>query len=125
MQAAAAQVNARIDPQLKSSGDAALASAGLTPTQAVRSLWEFASLHASSPEDIVSFLRPGQKEPAVKNPAAEKEELVRMAEENAGLFERRLQGAGVDPALFSSLDALFEDLKDRAWDEAEREGSPT
>jgi hypothetical protein len=125
MQAAAAQVNARIDPQLKSSGDAALASAGLTPTQAVRSLWEFASLHASSPEDIVSFLRPGQKEPAVKNPAAEKEELVQMAEETAGLFERRLQGAGVDPALFSSLDALFEDLKDRAWDEAEREGSPT
>ncbi len=122
MQAATAQINARIDPQLKSKGDAALASAGFTPTQAVRFLWEFASLHASSPEDIVSFLRPGQKGIAAKNRAAQKEELLRIAEEKAGLFECRLKEAGADPALFSLLDAPLEDLKGRAWDEAEREG---
>ena len=37
------QVNARIDATLKATGDAGLAAAGYTPTQAVRALWALAS----------------------------------------------------------------------------------
>ena len=49
-----AQVNARMDSELKRSGDAALAKAGWTPTQAVRALWAFASKHATEPEKVAS-----------------------------------------------------------------------
>lgn len=49
-----AQVNVRMDSELKRAGDAALAKAGWTPTQAVRALWSFASKHASDPEKVAS-----------------------------------------------------------------------
>ncbi len=123
MQVATAQINARIDPQLKSRGDKALASAGFTPTQAVRSLWEFADRHASSPEDIARLLRPAQEEGGVRTSETERESLLRLADESAGLFEQRMKQAGVDPELFSSLDVPFEQLEKRAWDAAEQEGA--
>ena len=37
------QVNARMSRQLRNEGDAALARIGLSPTQAIRALWEKAS----------------------------------------------------------------------------------
>lgn len=35
------QMNVRLDRQLKEAGDAVLASLGMTPSQAVRELWEY------------------------------------------------------------------------------------
>lgn len=49
-----AQVNARMDSELKRAGDAALAKAGWTPTQAVRALWSFAAGHADDPDKVSS-----------------------------------------------------------------------
>lgn len=40
---AAVQLNIRIDPELKRRGDAVFARAGLTPSQAVRALWQAAA----------------------------------------------------------------------------------
>ena len=51
-----AQVNARVRPELKKSGEAALANAGYTPTKAIRLLYAFASEHASSPQAIADYL---------------------------------------------------------------------
>ena len=55
---ATAQINARIDPELKARGDEALAAAGLSPTQAIRALWELAARNADRPDAIGSALCP-------------------------------------------------------------------
>ena len=43
MTTTAAQINVRLDADLKRSGDAALSKAGMTPSQAVRALWQLAA----------------------------------------------------------------------------------
>lgn len=43
MTTTAAQINVRLDADLKRSGDAALSRAGMTPSQAVRALWQLAA----------------------------------------------------------------------------------
>lgn len=59
-----AQVNARIDAELKESGDAALAAAGLTPTQAVRLLWSLAVRYRDEPERLHEALDPDSAAPS-------------------------------------------------------------
>lgn len=61
---AQSQVNARIDANLKASGDAALAAAGLTPTQAVRMLWSLAVRYQDEPEKLRTALDPDSAEPS-------------------------------------------------------------
>lgn len=60
---AQSQVNARIDADLKATGDAALAAAGLTPTQAVRMLWSLAVRYQGEPEKLRAALDPDAAEP--------------------------------------------------------------
>lgn len=57
-----AQMNTRIDRRLKERGDAALARAGFTPSQAVRALWEFAAEHEYEPEAIEQALSLNQSQ---------------------------------------------------------------
>ena len=45
-----AQMNTRISRSLKERGDAALEKAGMTPSQAVRKLWDFAKPRKSARE---------------------------------------------------------------------------
>lgn len=52
----AVQMNTRLDSLLKKQGDAALAAAGYSPSQAVRSLWSFAARHAAQPERIANAI---------------------------------------------------------------------
>ena len=49
MAAAAAQLNVRIDPTLKKSGDSVLARNKLTPSDAVRGLWGYLARHQTVP----------------------------------------------------------------------------
>ena len=56
MALAMAQMNTRIDADLKQRGDAALKRAGYTPSQAVRALWEFAAAHVHEPEVVAQVL---------------------------------------------------------------------
>lgn len=51
------QMNTRISKQLKSDGDAALALIGLSPSQAVRALWEKAARRGEELEQIRAFLK--------------------------------------------------------------------
>lgn len=44
-----AQMNVRLDSQLKEAGDAVLASLGMTPSQAVRALWEYLVVNGCMP----------------------------------------------------------------------------
>lgn len=56
MGATMTQMNTRIDATLKTRGDEALARAGYTPSQAIRTLWEFAAAHALEPGEIRRIL---------------------------------------------------------------------
>ena len=99
MTTAAAQINVRLDADLKRSGDAALSRAGMTPSQAVRALWQLAASLADRPgalEDILlpSRVRAEQRErEKVKAQPSGDEELKRNAyadrygEEMSWLYE--------------------------------------
>lgn len=58
------QMNTRIERDLKQRGDAALARAGFSPSEAVRALWTFAAAHESEPHVVAQAL-------AIEDPHAE------------------------------------------------------
>lgn len=113
-----AQVNARIDAELKREGDAALAAAGLTPTQAVRALWELAVQLKDAPGQLRAVLFPNEQQ---REQAARDKELQRklkLAEEGANLMNKAFLKVGIEPPLegeFSSLS--YEELKELAYRE--------
>ncbi len=49
---ATSQINVRIDEDLRVQGNLALKAAGYAPSQAIRTLWEFAERHRFEPEVI-------------------------------------------------------------------------
>ena len=53
------QFNTRMERSLKQDGDAALKSAGYTPSEAVRALWRKAVKRAENPRAIVDLLEDG------------------------------------------------------------------
>ena len=72
-----AQINIRMDPTLKTSGDAVLSRLGVTPSDAVRALYEYLASEQDLPEGL-----------APKHVVAQ----THWAAENAGLALRLLQG---------------------------------
>lgn len=46
------QMNVRMDRQLKEAGDAVLSRMGMTPSQVVRSLWEYLVVQGKAPDGI-------------------------------------------------------------------------
>lgn len=57
------QVNVRISQALKDEGDAAFAAAGITPSEAIRMLYEFAAEHKQRPQAIRKALSPAEEDP--------------------------------------------------------------
>ena len=51
-----AQINVRLDAELKAAGDRALAEAGFTPSKAVRILWEKAARGGEDLRELQAFL---------------------------------------------------------------------
>lgn len=113
-----AQVNARIDANLKREGDDALAAAGLTPTQAVRALWELAVNLKDAPGQLRAALFPDERE---REDATREEELKRkfnLAEEGANLMNRTFLKFGIEPPREGESSNLgFEELKELAYRE--------
>lgn len=115
MPAATAQINVRLDAELKRNGDAALSASGMTPSQAVRSLWELASSMADRPGALCDILQPGQaKEEQRERRRAAKRKLA-LIDQGSTLFAAACSGAGIDTAGAMSLDD--EDLKRAAYAE--------
>lgn len=50
------QMNLRIDARVKERGDAALARVGYSPSQVVRTVWEFAAAHIHDSRAVKDFL---------------------------------------------------------------------
>ena len=54
-------MNTRISRSLKERGDAALEKAGMTPSQDVRKLWDFAARNSHNPQIIQSLFDTGRQ----------------------------------------------------------------
>lgn len=107
------QLNARLDKDLKSSGDAALALIGLSPTQAVRALWEKAAKRGKDLEEIAQLLSPK----AQSKPASEQEDPVKQG---WSFMEEAYASLGIDPSVIRDYahdellaDALEERMAER------------
>lgn len=115
---AAAQINARIAPELKARGDAALLNAGFSPTQAIRALWDFAAEHFDDPGAISRALLPERAS----------DEDRRAAEEKAQRAEAIAYGPSLVRDVYLKFDLAwpraselsYDDLKELAY--AERYG---
>lgn len=83
------QMNVRLDEDLKKKGDSAFSKAGITPSEAVRALWQFAIDHASEPSAIAKQVS------ELQNAESEEDALKR---------QQRIRAAS---AMYESVDAFF------------------
>lgn len=112
------QVNARIDAELKRSGDAALSAAGLTPTQAVRALWSLASRLADKPGKLRETLFPVERAERERELDDRTRRHLQLVREGAGIMDRALLAQGVTPpAPHERLDISYEELRQLAYRE--------
>ena len=74
-----AQMNVRMDRQLKEAGDAVLASLGMTPSQAVRALWEYLVINERMPskEGVAEILSDETNQRFVESRAAQGSHIIR------------------------------------------------
>ncbi len=105
-----AQLNARIDLQVKREGDAALARAGVSATEAIRALWGYLAETGKLP----SFMGERDAEPA---PAVSSN--ANVADEGAGMALALARARGLATS-FESL--TYEELRNLAFDEMVSEG---
>ena len=105
------QMNTRIDSSVKRSGDAVFASLGLSPSEVVRAVWEYAAEHGDVPAIVDRALRVG----STHAPSVEKSyklALGRAASDFVADY-RRQRGAAPDRLEVIDYDAL----RGEAWDE--------
>ena len=112
------QINVRIDRALKSSGDAALFDAGITPSEAIRAVWELGVRLKDSPQALRAALCPRSAEAvgeevrrraAVAASARAGQEIVPPARCAAGISEetcRAVSASSEDDELYG--EALYD-----------------
>ncbi len=73
------QMNVRIDRQLKEAGDTVLANIGMTPSQAVRALWEYLVINERMPskEGSAEILSDEANQRFVESRAAQGSHIIR------------------------------------------------
>ena len=73
------QMNVRIDRQLKEEGDAVLTHIGMTPSQAVRTLWEYLVVNGRMPSkgDAAAPVSDGVEHRRMESRAAQGSHIVR------------------------------------------------
>ena len=96
------QLNTRIDPELKRRGDAVFAREGLTSSEVVRAVWEYAATRQKAPDCVR------------KGDASELEQRLGAVREGAGVARKVAMGLGLRlvPASVS-----YETLRDEMYDD--------
>ena len=108
---ATVQLNTRIDPKLKRSGDAVFARGGFTPSDAVRALWTYAARH----QEIPDFMLSGEEGDRTRAPEADEAPrtsaglALRVAAEQCG-FKAIPNSSTAENA------PSWEDLRDEIYD---------
>lgn len=97
------QMNTRISAELKAQGDAVLAHAGVSASQAVRQLWEFMAAYGELPAFEL-------REPVAQGATAQSGGFSEQVTQGAGMAARFLRERGVSampPASGSLNDELY------------------
>lgn len=92
--AATTQINVRIERSLKNSGDAAFLNAGVTPSEAIRALWELATNLKESPRELHGLLFPQTAEQADEE-ARRREAAVERARAGQAIVSEARRAAGI------------------------------
>ena len=100
--AATVQLNTRIDPTLKERGDAVFARAGLTSSEVVRAVWEYAANTQTVPECVL------------ERRDKDREAHLKAIEEGAGMLRRMAEEMGIH---LSDEPIDVKALKDEFFDE--------
>ena len=118
-----AQLNIRIDQALKSAGEAALAAAGYTTSQAVRALWKLAAEHRDDPEELRALLEPDTQSARAADRTAERERRRASLKRGRRLCDRLRARWGITPETADTVaatpykelhaEALLADYRDR------------
>ena len=111
MTTAAAQINVRLDANLKRTGDAALSSAGMTPSQAVRALWQLAASLADRPGVLQDILSPDRARAEQRE--REKAAKRKLIDQGSELFITACRESGID--LAKAQPSGDEELKRNAY----------
>ena len=114
---ATAQINARLNPALKQRGDEALSGAGLSPSQAIRALWELAARNTDNPEAIRRALFPERAEAQEADLSAAQRCRAEAIGKGARVVEEAYRSMGVVPAASSTADLSYDELQDLAYQE--------
>ena len=101
---ATAQINARIAVSCKASGDAGLAAAGLSPSQAIRALWELAA--------ITDALFPDRQKQREADARAQRQEKSQLIAQGPNIVRDAYVAGGITGAPNASLS--FSELKEAA-----------
>ena len=104
------QMNIRIDELLKARGDAAFANLGMTPTDVVRAVWEYAASH----DDVPAILQAALSAPSNDFARIESSYRVSLAQDAHGAVSRFRALAGVPgPSVLEDVD--YRELREQAW----------
>ncbi len=106
--AATAQINARINPQLKATGDAALEQAGISATQYIRMMWEYATRCKDNPDALLEIFEESKERKtrtAASKTQAQKERAQAAEHEQKIAAKQELvnQGAQIYAEYFKGL----------------------
>lgn len=110
MASATAQINVRLDRDLKQRGDAALAEMGISPSDAVRALWAKAAMRGKSLEAVKKLLFASDESPATMGETSPVRQGWALAD---GFYE----SAGFDHAQGQLEDQPWDELYHAAMDE--------
>ena len=91
--ASIAQVNVRMDRELKDRGDATLSLAGSSPVKIIRQLWEFLASGGDAYGRIMEVLCPPQEE-------ADADDAHMLVTRSASLFQELGSSLGLDSSTF-------------------------
>lgn len=113
---ATAQINARIDSDLKTSGDRALEMLGYSPTRIIRLLWGFVAdnWHDTVAMQALFDLLENHKQDSNAN--CDAEARAQRAEEGPRIVANALSEMGVSQRTLSALaDTPYDDLLEQAY----------
>ena len=114
---ATAQINARLNPALKQRGDEALSGAGLSPSQAIRALWELAARNTDNPEAIQRALFPERAEAQEAELSTAQCRRAEAIGKGARVVEDAYRSMGVVLAPSSTAGLSYDELQDLAYQE--------
>lgn len=114
-----AQINVRIERALKEEGDAALAEAGISPSQVVRDLWGRLAQRGEAISDVMAVLGSGERtseeRAATEARLAILDRITRRRDELASRLGLSMADMPVYPDGYEWQERVYQE-RDRKWD---------